>query len=100
MAMGNPWAIARPWTGTRRSAVASEQHVDDTRDSGDPRDAKLASNVDVDPVEHALADALRKAANASQWSVVEILSRELGARREARAGVVDISSARKRRDVT
>ena len=38
----------------------------------------------VDPVEAALADALQRAAVAGQWSTVEVLSRELEARRVAR----------------
>jgi hypothetical protein len=51
----------------------------------------------VDPVEAALADALTRAAAAQQWTTIEVLSRELQARREARAGVVVLDSARKRR---
>jgi hypothetical protein len=39
---------------------------------------------DHDPVEAALADALKLAADAGRWSTVEALSRELGARRHAR----------------
>jgi integrase len=50
-----------------------------------------------DPVEAALAEALRRASDASQWSAVEVLSRELTARREARSGVVDLEAERKRR---
>lgn len=53
---------------------------------------------DFDPVEQALADALGRAAAASQWSTVELLSRELQARREARAGVVDLRAERRKRD--
>jgi len=52
----------------------------------------------MDPVEASLAEALRKAASESQWSVVETLSRELTARREARAGVVQLATERKRRE--
>jgi hypothetical protein len=52
----------------------------------------------VDPVEAALADALTRAAQAGEWGVVETLSRELTARREARANVVQLDAARKRRD--
>jgi len=39
----------------------------------------------IDPVEAALADALRRAAEAGQWSTVEVLAKELEARREAQA---------------
>jgi hypothetical protein len=48
-----------------------------------------------DPVEVALADALTRASAAEQWNVVSTLTRELQARREARAGVVNLNSARK-----
>jgi len=51
----------------------------------------------LDPVETALAEALRNAAAESQWAAVETLSRELTARREARAGVVQLAAERKRR---
>jgi hypothetical protein len=50
-----------------------------------------------DPVELALADALMRATGAGEWSTVELLGRELAARREARAGVVDLAAERKRR---
>jgi hypothetical protein len=54
----------------------------------------------VDPVEAALAVALEGAARAGQWTTVEILTRELEARRRSRAGVVDLERARakKRRE--
>jgi len=51
----------------------------------------------ADPVETALADALTRATEAGQWTVVETLSRELTARREARAQVVNLESERARR---
>lgn len=50
-----------------------------------------------DVVEAALAGALERAAAAGQWSTVEVLSRELTARREARAGVVSIQAERAKR---
>jgi hypothetical protein len=51
-----------------------------------------------DAVEEALAHALRKATEEGQWSVVSQLSRELEARRLARAGnVVTLPVDRKRR---
>jgi hypothetical protein len=43
---------------------------------------------ELDVVEAALAEALSKAAAAAQWTTVEVLSRELAARREAKASVV------------
>jgi hypothetical protein len=50
-----------------------------------------------DAVEIALADALTRASAAAQWDVVARLAGELEARRKARAGVVDLGSARMRR---
>jgi integrase len=55
-----------------------------------------ANEPPADPVEQALADAIGKAAAAGQWSAVETLSRELTARREARANVVVLDAARRR----
>jgi len=40
--------------------------------------------VPGDPVEHAIAEALNRASEAGQWTVVEVLARELEARRRAR----------------
>lgn len=51
-----------------------------------------------DAVEAALADALTKASAAGEWTAVEVLSRELKARREARANVVTLDTERKRRE--
>jgi hypothetical protein len=60
-------------------------------------EATAQSRPNQDPVETALAEALRRASEASQWDVVAMLARELQARREARADVVDLEMARKRR---
>lgn len=46
----------------------------------------------------ALATALERASAAGQCSAVEVLARELEARRKARAGVVHLDVERKRRD--
>lgn len=51
----------------------------------------------ADPVETAIADALKRAAAAGAWTTVESLSRELQARREARAGVVELAVERSKR---
>lgn len=51
-----------------------------------------------DAVEAALSEALSKAAAAGQWTTVEVLSRELTARRESRATVVPLDAVRRRRD--
>lgn len=66
-----------------------------------PGDTELVLEVGAvcagDPVEMALADALSRAAAAGAWSAVEVLARELGARREAHAGVVRLHEERARR---
>jgi hypothetical protein len=49
-----------------------------------------------DPVKAALAVALTASSAAGQWSTVEILTRELEARRRSRAGVVDLAHLAKR----
>jgi len=72
------------------------------RDGADTRSSpivepKAQSRPNRDPVEEALAEALRKASEGGQWDVVATLARELQARREARAGVVDLENARKGR---
>lgn len=50
-----------------------------------------------DAVEAALADAVRKATDAGAWDVVASLVAELRERRNARASVVDLATARKAR---
>lgn len=51
----------------------------------------------ADPVESALADALTRGAMKDPWGVVPTLARELQARREARAQVVELDTERRRR---
>jgi hypothetical protein len=53
--------------------------------------------ADPDPVETAIAAALERASIAEQWGAVEVLARELEARRKARAGVLQIDAARAKR---
>jgi hypothetical protein len=62
-----------------------------------PSVAELVS--ESDPVELALATALERASAAGQWTAVEVLAREIEARRKARAGVVQIEAGRRRRDL-
>jgi hypothetical protein len=74
---------------------------DDTRSDTDaherpPSIGDLVS--ESDPVELALATALDRASAAGQWTVAEVLARELEARRKARAGVVQLDAARRKRD--
>jgi len=49
---------------------------------------------ECDPVELALATALERASVAGAWASVEILGRELSARREARASELNLSPRR------
>ena len=53
--------------------------------------------VHSDPVEAALAEALAGATVAGRWDVVKALADELTARRNARAGVVDLEAVRRER---
>ena len=58
-------------------------------------DVQSASNSDL--VEVALADALTRAVEAQEWDAVAVVTRELQARREALADVLDLGAERKRR---
>lgn len=70
------------------------------RNQESPAEYPSASAQESDPVEAALAEALTRAASAGQWQTVEVLSRELTARREGRAGVVALGVERARRERT
>jgi hypothetical protein len=61
-----------------------------------PQATQLVS--ETDPVELALANALERASAAGQWPSVEVLARELEARRKARAGVVQLDTTRRKRE--
>jgi hypothetical protein len=50
-----------------------------------------------DAVEVALAEAIHRAAKAEQWSTVEVLTNELRARRDSRAGAIDLAAERVKR---
>ncbi|MEO8903097.1 MAG: hypothetical protein ABI627_16365 [Polyangiaceae bacterium] len=50
---------------------------------------------ECDPVELALATALERASAAGAWALVEILGRELAARRVASAGVIQLHARRR-----
>jgi hypothetical protein len=69
-----------------------------------PETAPGASGGDgetaIDVVEAALAEALTRASAAGQWTTVEVLSRELTARRIARQApeVVDFDARRRQRE--
>jgi integrase len=51
----------------------------------------------ADPVDLALATALDRATAAAQWSVAEVLARELSDRRRAHSQVVDLDAERNKR---
>jgi hypothetical protein len=57
----------------------------------------IRSEANHDPIDAALADALTKATAAGEWSAVELLTRELTARREARARVDSLEAERAKR---
>jgi len=74
---------------------------DDTRsDAGEHQRPPAAPDLvsESDPVELALATALERASAAGQWTAVEVLAREVEARRKARAGVVQLDDERRKRD--
>jgi len=56
----------------------------------------------IDPIEAALAEAVTLAARAGQWTTVEVLSRELAARRLARVSpdvpTLDAERAKRERE--
>jgi ribulose 1,5-bisphosphate carboxylase large subunit-like protein len=68
----------------------------DGQSVGNP-ESQPAPGEGADPVEAALAVALERASLVGQWTVVEVLARELEARRKARSGVVDMAQARAKR---
>jgi len=90
------------WHRGRRDQVrgrhcAASRHEERHGDaSAPPAVAELVS--ESDPVELAMATALERASAAGQWTAVEVLAREIEARRKARAGVVQIEAGRRRRD--
>jgi len=110
-----PWCTRRdlnPHALRRRNLKANDARMDSVTSRDDEKrideqeraeEAVGATGGDaetvVDVVEAALADALTRAAAAGQWTTVEVLSRELTARREATAAVIDLGAARcKRRE--
>jgi hypothetical protein len=76
----------------RENAIASSPVQTDARGQSVGNESAA-----VDVIEAALADALRRAAAAQQWTTVDVLSRELQARREARGAVVNLDVERAKR---
>jgi len=74
----------------------------DASDKPGPEKVALGPNGgnpkgEADAVEAALGEALRGATAAGQWTLVATLAKELQARREARAGVIDLDAVRRGR---
>jgi hypothetical protein len=90
---------------SRESASPDEQPSTISAPADAPGDAEkhegppLAHPLgqEIDPVEAALSDALALAAKAGQWTTVELLSRELSARRLARTAP-EVTTLEGRRD--
>lgn len=83
---GNHGHVAKRWEAVLDAAlIATAEDIA----------AKLVE-VPMDVVEAALADAIQRASVDREWTT-EALVRELQARRQARAGVVDLEAERARR---
>jgi hypothetical protein len=67
---------------------------------GPSSSAQMGQLAPADPVEAALAEAVALAARAGQWTAVEVLSRELAARRLAASSpdVPSLEAERARRE--
>jgi len=90
-----------------KGALTSEDHAatgnragpSDEQPRGEAPSGQSAGNQEsVDFIEAALADALRRAAEAGAFDAVVALTNELKSRREARAGAVSLEAARRKRD--
>jgi hypothetical protein len=81
-----------------KGSIESADDRAEQREETSPGQNGGESGGGADPVEAALADALTKAAVAGQWSVVEVLTGELKARRGARTNVVSLDAELRRRE--
>ena len=106
MAEWSKAAVLKTAPETEIDAVSAAKVADRERDPERSADDKCAiagrsgetSGETIDVVEAALADALTKASAAGRWATVEVLARELAARREARgASNVVLFDAKHRR---
>jgi hypothetical protein len=79
----------------RDIALEDDTRSDTKEHERPPSASELVSQND--PVELALAVALERASAAGQWTAVEVLAREVEARRKSRAGVVQLDDERRRR---
>ncbi len=81
-----------------RASQSTEKTSSDVVPTEDPLDGHGADPITTCPIESALAEALKAAVAAQQWTVVGQLSKELEARRVARSAsnVVELSKRRSR----
>jgi len=99
----NPHALRRRNLKTLHS-IEENAASSDSAEMSVPRSPETAPDEPPsrqtigDPVELALARALEGATAAREWSTVAQLARELEARRLARAEIVDLGAARRRRE--
>ena len=93
------WQTRRIQKTAERAAIPQEREITDAHiDEGEREETSTGqSRGNQDPVELALATALERASAAGQWTAVEVLARELEARRKARSEVVDLDAARRER---
>lgn len=86
--------------GAQSAPEAEKRLAADSKVLGDARRPTKNSKMGqaTDPVEAALAAALKGATAAGEWTTVAQLARELEARREARAGVLSLDAARAKRE--
>jgi hypothetical protein len=96
------WKCAEALEGEAEKPSPAEKQPD--RETAVPRSEPITeatgesggNESTADVVEVALADAVTKASAAGAWQAVAALTAELRARREARAGVRQLDSARRK----
>ena len=97
---------SRDHVGSSPTGATSRNHAASAIGEGS-KSEPLAAGVSqkasqIDPIEAALAEAVTLAARAGQWTTVEVLSRELAARRLARVSpdvpTLDAERAKRERE--
>ncbi|MBI3204513.1 MAG: hypothetical protein HYZ29_23460 [Myxococcales bacterium] len=93
------WQTRRIQNPIEAAEIPQEREIADAPIAEGERAGASAghSGGNQDAVEAAIATALERASAAGQWTVCEVLARELEARRKARSSVVDLESERARR---
>ncbi|MGC4063157.1 MAG: hypothetical protein QM784_00605 [Polyangiaceae bacterium] len=100
MVQNRPTESARVSDNTEVPADASDHPTTEANPAnlGDRSNQPIQSEpTDRNPVELALAVALKEATAAGEWTTVAQLARELEARRKARSGVVELADVRARK---